>query len=80
MEETRTTGYFYYYVQEDDCSKPIPSFVSNVVDARKELSRKRSKSSDKQPLNWFRKLSSFKSDFFLAAAGLFLPKNYSKGA
>jgi len=57
MEETKTTRYFQYYVQEDDHQKPLPSFMSKVVDARKEPKHQQSKSSDREPLNWLPKLS-----------------------
>ena len=50
-EETRTTCYFQYYVREDDRRRPIPSFISWVVETTKELECKRSKSSDRGPSN-----------------------------
>ena len=42
--------------------------------------KRKSKSSDREPLNWLPKLKFSKNDFFLAAAGLLILKNFSKGA
>jgi len=71
--------YFHYYVGEDDRPELIPSFVSRIVDAKKEPGCKRSKLSDREPLNWLPKLSYFENNFFLATVGLLILKNYSKG-
>jgi len=40
---------------------------------------RRSKSSDQESLNWLPKLKFFANDFFLAAAGLLILKNFTKG-
>ena len=74
-----TACYFQYYLRKDDRPKTIASFISKVVDAGKEPERRQSKLSDREPFNWVPKLSYFMNDFFLAAADLFILKNYSKG-
>jgi len=75
----RKTRYFHYCVREDDRPRPIPSFIARIVEAEKGPERKRSRSSDKEPLNRLPKLKYFANDFFLAAAGLLILKNYTKG-
>ena len=41
--------------------------------------KRRSKSSNREPLNWLPKLKFSENGFFLATAGLLIPKNFSKG-
>ena len=40
--------------------------------------KRTSKSSDGEPLNWLPKVKFLRNDFFLAAAGLLILKNFSK--
>ena len=58
---------------------PSPSFMAQAIESVKGPERRKSKSSDKEPLNWLPKLKFFGNDFFLAAAGLLILKNFSKG-
>ncbi|KAJ8427763.1 hypothetical protein Cgig2_024307 [Carnegiea gigantea] len=75
----RAAHYFHFYVREDDRPRPIPKFISQVVDSQKGSKRKRSKSSERKPMNWLPRLKYFANDFFLAAAGLLILKDFSKG-
>ena len=50
-----------------------------IVDAGEEFERRRVKSSNREPFNWFPKLSYFENDFFLAATSLLILANYSMG-
>jgi len=52
--------------------------MARVVDAQKGPEQKRSKSSDREPMNWLPRLKYFVNDFFLAVAGLLILKNFSK--
>ena len=53
--------------------------MAQVIESALGLEKKKSKSSDKQPLSWPPKLIFFENDFLLAAAGLLILKNFSKG-
>lgn len=78
-EERRTARYFMFYIREDDRPRPIPRFMSQAIEAVKGPEKRRTKSSDQEPLNWLPKLKFFANDFFLAAAGLLILKNFTKG-
>ena len=71
--------YFQYYIREADKPKAIPSFMSCIVDVRKNPECRRVNSSDREPFNWLPKLSYFENDFFLVASDLLNLANYSKG-
>ena len=77
--EKRAAPYFHFYVREDDCPRPIPKFMARVVDAQKWPERKRSRSSEREPMNWLPRLKYFANDFILATAGLLILKDFSKG-
>ena len=68
-----------FYIREDDRPRPIPKFMSQAIEAVKGPEKRRTKSSDREPLNWLPKLKFFANDFFLAAAGLLILKNLTKG-
>jgi len=53
--------------------------MAQVIESVKAPERRRSKSSDRELLNWLSKLKFFANNCFLAAAGLLILKNYSKG-
>ena len=53
--------------------------MAQAIESVKGLEKKRGKSSDREPLNWFPKLKFFGNNFFLASAGLLILKNFSKG-
>jgi len=53
--------------------------MTRIVNVGKELVGRWVKSSDWEPFNWLPQLSYFENDFFLAASGLLLLANYSKG-
>ncbi|KAJ8434783.1 hypothetical protein Cgig2_033733 [Carnegiea gigantea] len=74
----RAARYFHFYVQEDDRPRPIPKFMALVVEAQKGPERKHSRSSEREPMYWFPMLKYFANDFFLAAAGLLILKEFSK--
>ncbi|KAJ8419891.1 hypothetical protein Cgig2_017701 [Carnegiea gigantea] len=78
VDERRTARYFQFYLHEDDEPRPIPKFMVQAIKSVKGPERRRSKSSDREPLNWLPKLKFFANDFFLAAAGLLILKNYTK--
>jgi len=78
-EEKKMTHYFHYFVREDDKPRPIPKFMVQVIESVKGPKKRKNKSSDREPLNWLPKLKFFENDFFLAAAGLLILKNFSKG-
>ena len=78
-EERRTAYYFQFYIWEDDKPRPIPKFMAQAIEFGKGPEKRRSKSSDREPLNWLRRLKFFLNDFFLITAGLLILKNYSKG-
>jgi len=46
------------------------------IESVKGPKRKKSKSSDKEPLNWLPKLKFFENNFFLVAAGFLILKNF----
>ena len=79
VEEKKTTRCFHYFVWEDDKPWPIPKFMAQAIQSMKGPEKRKSKTRDKEPLNWFPKLKFFDNDLFLAAAGLLILKNFSKG-
>ncbi|KAJ8434745.1 hypothetical protein Cgig2_001948 [Carnegiea gigantea] len=79
VNEQRTVRYFQFYIREDDKPRPIPKFIAQAIESVKGVEKRRSKSSDREPLNWLPKLKFFANDFFLATAGLLILKNYTKG-
>jgi len=78
-DERRTARYFQFYIHKDDKPRPIPKFMAQAIESVKGPEKRRSKSSGREPLNWLPKLKFFANDFFLAAAGLLILKNYIKG-
>ncbi|KAJ8431187.1 hypothetical protein Cgig2_010219 [Carnegiea gigantea] len=78
-EERKRACYFQFYIQEDDKPRPIPKFMAQMIESMKGPEKRKSKSNDREPLNWLPKLKFFGNDFFLAAAGLLILKNFSKG-
>ena len=68
-----------FYIHEDDRPQPIPRFMSQAIEAVRGPEKRRTKSSDQKPLNWLPKLKFFANDFFLAAAGLLILKNFTNG-
>ena len=69
----KTVRYFHYFVHEDDYHRPIPSFMAGVVEAEKGPELKRSRSSDREPLNWLPRLKFLPmASFWLLRASLFL--------
>ena len=53
--------------------------MSQAIEAVRGPEKRRTKSSDREPLNWLPKLKFFTNDFFLAATGLLILKNFTKG-
>jgi len=53
--------------------------MAQTIESVKGPERRKSKSSDREPLNWLPKLKFFENDFFLTAAGLLILKKFSKG-
>ena len=53
--------------------------MSQTIEAVRGPGKRRTKSSDREPLNWLPKLKFFANDFFLAAASLLILKNFTKG-
>ena len=78
-EEKKTARYFYYFIQKDDRPRPIPKFMVQTIESVKGPEKRKGKSSDREPLNWLLMLKVFENDFFLAATGLLILKNFSKG-
>ena len=78
-KERKTTRYFQFYIREDERPRPIPKFMAQAIESVKGPRRRKSKSSDREPLNWLPKLKFFVNDFFLATAGLLILQNFSKG-
>jgi len=74
--EKNTICYFHYYVREDDKTRPIPKFIAQAIESVKRPEKRKSKSGDREPLNWLPKLKFFASNFFLAAACLLILKNF----
>jgi len=66
-------------MREDEKPQPIPKFIAQAIESIKGPERRKSKSSDREPLNWLSKLKFFGNDFFLVVAGLLILKNFSKG-
>ncbi|KAJ8441092.1 hypothetical protein Cgig2_000353 [Carnegiea gigantea] len=52
--------------------------MAQVIESLKGPERRRSKFSERKPLNWLPKLKLFGNDFFLAAVALLILKNFSK--
>ena len=77
--ERRTAAYFQFYIREDNKPWPISKFIAQAIESAKRPERRRSKSSDWEPLNWLPKLKFFANEFFLTATGLLILKNYTKG-
>jgi len=69
--------YFLYYIQ--DHPRPIPKFMAEVIESVQGPEKRMSKSCDEEPWNWLPRLKFFENDFFLAAAGLLILRNISKG-
>jgi len=53
--------------------------MAQAIEPVKGPEKQKSKSSDREPMNWLPKLKLFENDFFLVAAGLLILKNFSKG-
>jgi len=53
--------------------------MAQVVDAQKGPERKQSRSGEREPMNWLPRLKYFANDFFFAATGLLILKDFSKG-
>ena len=53
--------------------------MAQAIESVKGPEKRRSKSSDREQLNWLPKLKFFANDFFLTAAGLVILRNYTKG-
>ncbi|KAJ8419987.1 hypothetical protein Cgig2_025350 [Carnegiea gigantea] len=51
VEEQRTARYFMFYIREDDRPRPIPRFMTQAIESVKGPEKRRSKSSDREPLN-----------------------------
>jgi len=79
VEERKTARYFQFYIRDDVKPRPIPKFMAQVIESVKGPEKRKSKSSDREPLNWLCKLKFFENDFISAAAGLLILKNFSKG-
>ena len=78
-EERCTACYFMFFVCEDDRPRPIPRFMTQAIESMKGPEKRRSKFTDREPLNWLPRLQFFANDFFLAAAVLLILKNFTKG-
>ena len=52
--------------------------MAQAIESVKGPEKRRSKSSDREPLNWLPKLKFFTNNFFLAAVGLLILKNFTK--
>jgi len=78
-DERKTAYYFQFYIRGDDEPWPIPKFMAQAIESVKGPERRKSKSSDREPLNWLLKLKFFGKDVFLTAADLLIVKNFSKG-
>ena len=78
-DERRTARHFQFYVREVDKPQRIPKFMTQATKFVKGPEKRRSKSSDQEPLNWLPKLKFFANDFFLPATDLLILKNYTKG-
>jgi len=53
--------------------------MTQAIELVKGPEKRRSKSSDRELLNWLPKLKFFANDFFLTAASLLILKNFTKG-
>ena len=53
--------------------------MAQAIESVKGPEKRKSKSSDREPLTWLPKLKFFGNDFFLAAAGVLILKNFFKG-
>ena len=68
-----------FYIREDDRPRPIPRFMTQAIESVKGAEKRRSRSSGREPFNWFPRLKFFMKNFFLAATGLLIFKNVTKG-
>lgn len=50
-EEKKTACYFHYFVREDEKPWPIPKFMAQAIESVKGPEKRKSESSDKEPLN-----------------------------
>jgi len=78
-EERKTTHYFQFYIREEDKPQLMPKLMAQAIESVKGPERRKSKSSDREPLNWLPKLKFLRNDFFLTTEGLLILKNFSKG-
>ena len=53
--------------------------MTQAIEPVRGPEKRRSKSSDRESLNWLPKLKVFANDFFLVATGLLILKNFTKG-
>ena len=53
--------------------------MAQAIESVKGHEKRKSKPSDREPLNWLLKLNFFGNNFFLTAAGLLILKIFSKG-
>jgi len=53
--------------------------MTQAIESMKGPEKRRSKFTDREPLNWLPRLQFFANDFFLAAAVLLILKNFTKG-
>ena len=53
--------------------------MAQVIESVQGPEKKKDKSSDREAENWLPKLNFFENDFFFAATGLLILKNFSKG-
>ncbi|KAJ8428264.1 hypothetical protein Cgig2_000326 [Carnegiea gigantea] len=58
-KEKKTAYYFLYFFQEDDKPRPIPKFIAQAIKSVKGPEKRKSKSSDREPLNFVPKLKFF---------------------
>ncbi|KAJ8426754.1 hypothetical protein Cgig2_029423 [Carnegiea gigantea] len=63
-EERKTARYFQFHIREDDRPRPIPKFMAQAIESVKGPERRKSKSSEREPLNWLPKSSEGKVDGF----------------
>jgi len=53
------THYFQFYIKEDDKPWPIPKFMAQGIKYVKGPEKRKSKYSDREPLNWVSKFKFF---------------------
>ncbi|KAJ8432914.1 hypothetical protein Cgig2_004588 [Carnegiea gigantea] len=61
-EERHTARYFMFYIREDDKPQPIPRFMTQAIESVKGPEKRRSKSSNREPLNWLPRSSENPTD------------------